>query len=593
MTPALVREPSSRAFRRNLLLIWLLLSAILIAVAWTSIISRDMPDPDDHMRLQQVRDLLAGQGWFDTHQYRMNPPAGAPMHWSRLVDLPLVSLLLPLRALIGNDLAEIITLSVVPLIPLGFAIWLIGHLARRFVGEIYGLVAAAVVPAFTSVWTQVQPLRIDHHGWQLVLGVAAASAAFLPQPRRSGVIAGAAMALWLAISIEGLPFAAAIGSLFALRWLARGEEGDRLAAYLWTLAGASGLAFAATFAPDAWLGVHCDALTFPYLAAFAAAAVGVAGAHRLALGRFGRGVALGAIAGLAVAAIGVTAPVCLNGPFGTLDPMLREYWYLRVAEGLPLWRQTPTVIGLVIGYPLVGLAGASWAYAKAADEDRRDWASLIYISAGAIAVAVMVQRGGALANILALPGGMYLLRRSLPAVRAIANMPIRLIATVAAVLLLSPWASPMMAKLLEPELSPTEKARVALGEATRDCSSAANLAKLNVLPPSNLLTPLDVAPAMLTSTHHRLVASGHHRNHAAMKDVILAFTGSESRAREIIDARRIDYVVLCPYQNEPILFRQTAPDGFWARVHRGAAPPWLEPVGIGDAETLLVFRVKR
>ena len=44
---------------------------------------------DDAMRLVEVRDLLAGQGWFDLTQYRLSPPGGVAMHWSRLVDVPL------------------------------------------------------------------------------------------------------------------------------------------------------------------------------------------------------------------------------------------------------------------------------------------------------------------------------------------------------------------------------------------------------------------------------------------------------------------------------------------------------------------------
>src|ERR1039458_7159007 len=47
-------------------------------------------DSDDAMRLVQVRSLLAGQPWFDMTSYRLDPPAGVFMHWSRVVDVPLV-----------------------------------------------------------------------------------------------------------------------------------------------------------------------------------------------------------------------------------------------------------------------------------------------------------------------------------------------------------------------------------------------------------------------------------------------------------------------------------------------------------------------
>src|SRR5689334_4542248 len=54
--------------------IWLLVSALLLAFAWGRIGSLQMWDPDDYMRLQQVRDWLGGQSFFDVAQYRIDPP---------------------------------------------------------------------------------------------------------------------------------------------------------------------------------------------------------------------------------------------------------------------------------------------------------------------------------------------------------------------------------------------------------------------------------------------------------------------------------------------------------------------------------------
>jgi hypothetical protein len=77
--------------------IWLLVGAWWIFKAIPTIQEWTFPDPDDAMRLIQVRDWLAGQSWFDVTQYRLNPPAGGPMHWSRLVDLPIAAVILIAR----------------------------------------------------------------------------------------------------------------------------------------------------------------------------------------------------------------------------------------------------------------------------------------------------------------------------------------------------------------------------------------------------------------------------------------------------------------------------------------------------------------
>ncbi len=61
---------------------------------WETIHHLRVPDTDDAMRLVEVRDLLAGQGWYDNVQYRFLPPGGVPSHWSRLVDAPIAGLIL-------------------------------------------------------------------------------------------------------------------------------------------------------------------------------------------------------------------------------------------------------------------------------------------------------------------------------------------------------------------------------------------------------------------------------------------------------------------------------------------------------------------
>ena len=77
------------------------LAALLLLVAAPSIAAARYPDPDDVLRMVQVRDLLAGQGWFDLTQHRLDAPAGGvAMHWSRLVDLPLAGLIFILAPLL-------------------------------------------------------------------------------------------------------------------------------------------------------------------------------------------------------------------------------------------------------------------------------------------------------------------------------------------------------------------------------------------------------------------------------------------------------------------------------------------------------------
>src|SRR5688500_20280534 len=74
------------------------------------------------MRISQVRALLAGQDWYDLRQYRLDPPLGADIHWSRLVDLPIAGLKLALAPLFGGAADERAAVAIAPLLPLAVAV---------------------------------------------------------------------------------------------------------------------------------------------------------------------------------------------------------------------------------------------------------------------------------------------------------------------------------------------------------------------------------------------------------------------------------------------------------------------------------------
>ena len=71
---------------------WLVWCAVRLALQ--PLFGWDPVGPDDWTRLLEVRSLLDGQAFWDVTQYRMNPPEGFSMHWSRQVDLPIAALAL-------------------------------------------------------------------------------------------------------------------------------------------------------------------------------------------------------------------------------------------------------------------------------------------------------------------------------------------------------------------------------------------------------------------------------------------------------------------------------------------------------------------
>src|SRR5437868_1762695 len=249
-----------RDWKRILLLVWLGFCAWMIFESWSQIRGFGLGDTDDNMRIMQVRALLHGQGWYDLRQYRLNPPYGANIHWSRLVDLPIAGLILSLRPFLGGAGAERWAVAIAPMIPYFLLLFSVALTARRLLGEAaYPLALLALLPA-GSTNGMFTPERIDHHGWQLALLALSISAIADPKRLRGGLTLGVSTALSLAIGLEMLIYLALCGVAMVLFWVDDVEERERLSAYAVSLGGGTALAFLVFASNDNWNAV-CDALS--------------------------------------------------------------------------------------------------------------------------------------------------------------------------------------------------------------------------------------------------------------------------------------------------------------------------------------------
>jgi hypothetical protein len=297
-------------------LAWAMISALLLVTNMSAMFAHRFPDPDDTLRLIEVRDLLAGQGWFDLTQHRVDAVhGGVPMHWSRLVDMPIAAVIILLRGLIGQGAAEMAALIVVPLLTFACALLLTGRIAWRLIGEEAAGFACLAMALSVPLVQQLRPMRIDHHGWQIVCLLVAVNGLMARSPRWGGWITGVALATWLAISIEGLPLTAALCGVAALRWLRDRHDAQWFVATMQGLALGSVALFLATRGLRA-VGEHCDAISPAHLAGFGVAALAATGLSRLEpLPRGAFVLGLGLIAGAGIAVLLSLAPQCAGGAF--------------------------------------------------------------------------------------------------------------------------------------------------------------------------------------------------------------------------------------------------------------------------------------
>lgn len=546
------------------------------------------PDVDDALRMVEVRDLLAGQGWYDLYQHRMMPPEGTLMHWSRLVDAPLAALIALLALVMPQASAEFAAAAAMPLLLLLGTMMATGRLAFEKLGGQVAVLAALAFALVPMVPAQFQPLRIDHHAWQVLSVAAATWAVFRPDAARGGMMAGLAMAAGLMISLETIVMAAGFALLLAWRWLADPAERAGLERYLQALAAGLFALFALTRGV-ADLAPHCDAIAPAHLGFFGIVATGaslLAARARLHPAAVLAGLAASGCAGLAL--VGWAAPQCLAPPFAGLDPLVREHWYRHVSEGLPLW-QRPIGEALPAALQCLFALGVAGFAAIKGDPARRGWwREYALLLAVAIMAGLATYRSIAFAGMLAtIPLGWFA-AAMIARWQATARLAPKLGAAAALYAVFLPAA---LTGLLLPRGVPgadTSGSSLAFSA----CELHRSAAKLDALPTGTLFVPLDMGGHLLLDTRHSVVASSHHRAADGMRRVIAGFIAAPDAAHAEVIASGADYLALCSDSGEVAVYRAAGGEGSLAAdLMRGEAPGWLEPVALDTPPTLKVWRV--
>lgn len=578
-----------RHYRTSLASLCLLCVALTIAFAWPAIVGFQFTDPDDIMRLLEVRAWLGGQSWFDVTQYRLDPPTGFAMHWSRFVDLPIGALIALFRPWASQRLAETLALVIVPVITLTIVTLTVSTMTRRLFGTGVALLAALFCFLNAGTFSAIWPMRIDHHGWEAAAGLGIAF--FLTRDRRprDAALAGLCAACWTHISLEGIAFTVGAAAWLGLRWLiAPVEERGRLPAFLAALAGAAILLFLATHRPALLARTYCDAISPVHIVVFATATLLTFAAAWLRPIAWPLRAAALAVAAVACGAIYVSwAPQCAKGPFATLSPLVYRIWYLNVLEGLPVWRQGVAGAAFWITCPLLGLTGAIVAIRtadnKAARQRLTDYAALLAI---ATLIGVLVLRACIFANLLALPGQAALIVTLLARVERW-TMVARVLARVLAVVLFSPMGPPL---ILQHLAHPVATITHAPGVSSR-CGTVDSFAPLDALPPTTFMTPFDIAPALIAGSHHDAIASGYHRNTMAMEDVLRFFGSDETTARAVARHHAAAYLAYCTGDNMISFMGRNYPAGIAAKLLDGKPLAWLQPVSISGTPGLKLYRI--
>jgi hypothetical protein len=531
---------------------------------WANLSALRLPDADDMMRLQQIRDWLSGQAFGDLTQYRLGAN-GVSMHWSRLADLVPGGIIWTLRGTIGEHQAELVAVVAWPAMLLAAAVALTGRIARAIGGTEVAVPAMVVAAIAHPASTLFVPGRIDHHGLQLVLLLVAVLMIAGPRSAAAGLVAGIASALSLVVGMETAPLLAAAAAVLIAEWASGAEGGrERLLGFGTGVAGST-LAASFVFHTIGWNYPACDGFTAISARAATIAALVPIGLPLLgqSANRTGRFAIAGAAGIALLGAISVSAPQCLS-PYGGVDPLLQRLWLTRVAEAQGLFDAPATIAFGYAGLPLAGLAATAWLAWRTRE---RGWTLLLVLQLAAVAVMAMQLRGAYAGALLAAP--------ALGAVIVAARRKGILALTAA-------WAGsagifyPMAAQAM---ITPQG------GTPGASCTAPDLIEALDRLAAGTVMAPIDTGAPAIAATDQRLIAGAYHRDGAGDLAMYSFYRAAPDEARRIALHWNVRWVVACNgFAGVP------AP--FAAQLERGSAPEWLAQVDRVPSGAR-IFRVNR
>ena len=567
-----------------LLLILLLGFMGCVAFCWIPITtvwrSGTFGDTDDAMRMVQVRDWMAGQGWYDLRALRLDPPAGVLMHWSRVVDVPLAGLIRLFGVFADQETAERLARIVFPLSMQALLLVGTSLCGRLLAGSFGGIVAVLLTIASGMGFIQFVPGRIDHHAPQIVLLVFMVYACLCgldPQRPRMAAVAGLCAALSLAIAIENLPFIFVLMAIYPVAWALQGAP--MRGAMVWMGAGFAAsllLAFALFQSPALWTTSACDALSAVHIRAALSGAVATA---LLAIldrwrkpGLRARLLACGLIGLFAATPLWLDRQ-CFLDPFNGLDPLVRELWLsgVREARNIPaLLGEHPGDLGVWVMPWALGACAIAVAVFVEQGLARTRFLALLALTLAGCATAAYMSRAISSVTPLALLGGVWTVTR---ARNLCGKEPLRAILVLSATL--PPFTVIGWAVAVPLADRPAKQAQYAT--AAR-CAEKSAFGPLRSLPAARILTLIDLSPMLLAHTHHSVIAGPYHRNNKGNRLMYDAFLASPETAQDMLRAADLRYVVLCDPANTAKDLIHMAPEGLAAAIAGEKPIVWLRRI---------------
>ena len=604
--------------------VWLFFAWCYVVHPHSEILQGNFVDPDDPMRLAHTIDWLKGQSWFDLRQYRMDPPEGFVLPFSRFSEVPLAALILPLHWLgLPWSGAGIVASGLWPLILLGVMFWALRWVGQGFMPRHWAGITAYVALFATSLMFQFTPGRVDHHAIAALLTLLSLGCVtrMMDEPERVkwGLYAGFGLAAGQAIALEILPWLLALSGWVCAWMVVRGRVTAR-----------SGLAFGCalyvgsvaflmvTQRPHAWFDTDALQYSVTYVLLAGGVAVGCGGIALAAQSRWAAARYLVAAALLSGAALLFLTrfPEMVAGPYGAMNRELAGMFFDNISEALPLSRKSPSIAALLlrIAFPLLGFAASLHFLTRKDSDDVWRWLLTALLLLAALLLATFYQARylyyAMMFAVIPIAAAFY---HGHAAINARWRGRRLFAAEIGLLLLAGPLSTVLLPALVDGRAFNTGVLLfpVQYGDGRCDTFALENILNSRRYygdRPRLIMNMMDQGPEILFRTRHMALGGGYHMNVRGNLDSVHFFNATDpNEAEKIVRRRNVDLVVMCrqipalylgadgPNQFDlnnsgKVELRPTA--SFAEQLIYGKTPDWLERKTFPQLDKYLLFEVK-
>ncbi len=547
-------------------------------------------DGDGYLRVMRVEQWLRTGDWFDVSIPRLNAPYGDISHWTRPLDVLIAVLSAPLIPVLGLREAVYWGGAISnPLLHAGTTVTMVWA-AFPLVGRQAAILAAIVSIAQPAVFIYSGPDRADHHA--LLIFLTAIALGFMLRaldPRYSSpkwaLGAGITCAASIWVGIEATVLLALCLAGLGLAWAVGQDDPGAGKLFMFTRGLAGGLIAAILMerGPSGFGAVEYDRLSIVHVG-IGVFALGGIGLMRLIgrvrpEGRTAEKLIVGTVC--ASAALGAwlwVFPDAIHGPMAKVAPEVKTLVYGLIREYESGF--TPELFPSLLGGALLALPYLVWRFSESL-ADRRRWGWLFLLLCilvyGSLSVAWIrwsvyiglfpcVVLGEAIQRWVARIQRMDISRIGREAAAA---------AVVVAVIV-GPLGAASLAAWVFGRDDPAIQGK-------RNLCRTELLADLLNRPPWSdrsriVLTNAGCGPELVYRTPHRAVGSLYHRNTMGLVDTMRIFAAKDDAvARDIIERRGIDMIVICPpVGNDGASPKSLESGALYQRLRDGKTPVWLK-----------------